>query len=186
MYWNKNKKKYIAVIFGGILILVILCLGDYGIRYYNAPIEKDYKYIGTGMLVHLSDFTNGELVSVEMRGKTAHYIWGNQEDYIQGNVWVNGEKIFGKDDMEIVGLFINAEPYYSCITSTEKNNLGNMFIISKDLQTILCGVTIDEEEFLLVTPAEDGTTANNMIKTAEKQSQAFSQWLSNARRGIKD
>lgn len=72
------------------------------------------------MLVRLSDFTNGELVSVEMRGKTAHYIWGNQEDYIQGNVWVNGEKIFGKDDMEIVGLFINAEPYYSCITSTEK------------------------------------------------------------------
>ena len=64
------------------------------------------------MLVHLSDFTNGELVSVEMRGKTAHYIWGNQEDYIQGNVWLNGEKIFGKDDMEIVGLFINAEPYY--------------------------------------------------------------------------
>ena len=88
--------------------------------------------------------------------------------------------------MEIVGLFINAEPYYSCITSTEKNNLGNMFIISKDLQTILCGVTIDEEEFLLVTPAEDGTTANNMIKTAENQSQAFSQWLSNARRGITD
>mgnify|MGYP000126802805 FL=1 len=34
------------------------------------------------------------------------------EDYIQGNVWLNGEKIFGKDDMEIVGLFINAEPYY--------------------------------------------------------------------------
>ena len=112
LYWNKNKKKYIVIIFGGILILVILCLGDYGIRYYNAPIEKDYKYIGTGMLVHLSDFTNGELVSVEMRRKTAYYIWGNQEDYIQGNVWLNGEKIFGKDDMEIVGLFINAEPYY--------------------------------------------------------------------------
>ena len=112
MYWNKNKKKYIVIIFGGILILVILCLGDYGIRYYNAPIEKDYKYIGTGMLVHLSDFTNGELVSVEMRRKTAYYIWGNQEDYIQGSVWLNGEKIFGKDDMEIVGLFINAEPYY--------------------------------------------------------------------------
>ena len=126
MYWNKNKKKYIVIIFGGILILVILCLGDYGIRYYNAPIEKDYKYIGTGMLVHLSDFTNGELVSVEMRRKTAYYIWGNQEDYIQGNVWLNGEKIFGKDDMEIVGLFINAEPYYSCITSTEKNNLHDM------------------------------------------------------------
>ena len=63
---------------------MILCLGDYGIRYYNAPIEKDYKYIGTGMLVRLSDFTNGELVSVEMRGKTAHYIWGNQEDYLNG------------------------------------------------------------------------------------------------------
>ena len=59
--------------------------------------------------------------------------------------------------------------YYSCITSTEKNNLGNMFIISKDLQTILCGVTIDEEEFLLVTPAEDGTTANNMKNNMGKK-----------------
>lgn len=186
MDWNKNKKKYIAVIAGGILIFVILCIGDYGIRYYNTPIQKDYEYIGTGMLVHLSDFTNGELVSVEMRGKTAHYIWGNQEDYIQGNVWINGEKIFGKDDMEVVGLFIDAEPYYSCITSIEENTPGNMFIISKDLKTILCGVVINEEEFLLVTPAEDGTTANNMIKTAEKQSQAFSYWLSDARREITD
>lgn len=42
-----------------------------------------------------------------------------------------------------------------------------MFIISKDLQTILCGVAIDEEEFLLVTPAEDGTTANNMKNNME-------------------
>ena len=86
---------------------MILCLGDYGIRYYNAPIEKDYKYIGTGMLVHLSDFTNGELVSVEMRGKTAHYIWGNQEDYIQGNVWLNGEKIFGKEPKNSPRHFLN-------------------------------------------------------------------------------
>ena len=122
MYWNKNKKKYIAIIFGGILILVILCMGDYGIRYYNAPIEKDYKYIGTGMLVRLSDFTNGELVSVEMRGKTAHYIWGNQEDYIQGNVWLNGEKIFGKDDMEICSLSPKiCKPYYVEWQSTKKS-----------------------------------------------------------------
>jgi hypothetical protein len=29
-----------------------------------------------------------------------------------------------------------------------------MFLISKDLKTVLCGVKIEEEEFLLVVPAE--------------------------------
>ena len=48
-----------------------------------------------------------------------------------------------------------------------------MFIISKDLQTILCEVTINEEEFLLVTPAEDGTTANNMIKKPKNSPRHF-------------
>ena len=86
MYWNKNKKKYIAIIFGGILILVILCMGDYGIRYYNAPIEKDYKYIGTGMLVRLSDFTNDELVSVEMRAKTAHYLQRSANHFMWSDI----------------------------------------------------------------------------------------------------
>ena len=52
-----------------------------------------------------------------------------------------------------------------------------MFLISKDLKNVLCGVKIEEEEFLLVVPAEDKATADGMIDNAAKQSQAFSWWL---------
>ena len=52
-----------------------------------------------------------------------------------------------------------------------------MFLISKDLKNVLCGVKIEEEEFLLVVPAEDKATADGLIDNAAKQSQAFSWWL---------
>ena len=52
-----------------------------------------------------------------------------------------------------------------------------MFLISKDLKNVVCGVKIEEEEFLLVVPAEDKATADGMIDNAAKQSQAFSWWL---------
>lgn len=54
---------------------------------------------------------------------------------------------------------------------------GNMFIISKDLKTVLCGVKIKDDELLLVVPAEDKATADRMIDKVTKQSHAFSWWL---------
>ena len=45
----RNKK--LRTVFCGILIFLLvfalLCLGDYGIRYYHTPIKKDYDYTGT-------------------------------------------------------------------------------------------------------------------------------------------
>ena len=87
------------------------------------------------------------------------------------------EKIFGDEEMGFTTLFVKAEPSYSCITTTDGDTAGNMFLISKDLKTVLCGVKIEEEEFLLVVPAEDKATADGMIDNAAKQSQVFSWWL---------
>ncbi len=60
------------------------------------------------------------------------FIWKNQEDYIQGNVWLDGEKIFGDEETGFTTLFVKAEPSYSCITTTDGDTAGNMFLISKD------------------------------------------------------
>ena len=84
----RNKK--LRTVFCGILIFLLVfalfCLGDYGIRYYHTPIKKDYDYTGTGMLVSLTEPDTFEQVSVEIHGKALHYLWGNQEDAIAGNV----------------------------------------------------------------------------------------------------
>ena len=85
----RNKK--LRTVFCGILIFLLVfalfCLGDYGIRYYHTPIKKDYDYTGTGMLVSLTEPDTFEQVSVEIHGKALHYLWGNQEDAIAGNVF---------------------------------------------------------------------------------------------------
>ena len=123
-------------------------------RYYDTPKEETYDYVGSGMLVGLVN-RNLSTGSVEIHAKKSTFIWKNQEDYIQGNVWLDGEKIFGDEEMGFTTLFVKVEPSYSCITTTDGDTSGNMFLISKDLKNVLCGVRIEEEEFLLVVPAED-------------------------------
>ena len=149
MHWSK-KNKGIVIFLIVIVAVVLLCLGDYGLRYYDTPKEETYDYVGSGMLVGLANPQFYQQVPVEIHAKKAHFIWKNQEDYIQGNVWLDGEKIFGDEEMGFTTLFVKAEPSYSCITTTDGDTSGNMFLIS---------------------------TADGMIDNAAKQSQAFSWWL---------
>ena len=157
----RNKK--LRTVFCGILIFLLVfalfCLGDYGIRYYHTPIKKDYDYTGTGMLVSLTEPDTFEQVSVEIHGKALHYLWGNQEDAIAGNVWMNGERLFveGADDMGFYAPFIDEEPYYSCLTES---------------------VLMDGKEFLLIIPAENKSDADRTLKSGLEQSQPLSRWLS--------
>ena len=106
--------------------------------------EETYDYVGSGMLVGLANPQFYQQVPVEIHAKKAHFIWKNQEDYIQGNVWLDGEKIFGDEETGFTTLFVKAEPSYSCITTTDGDTAGNMFLISKDLKTVLCGVKIED------------------------------------------
>lgn len=88
------------------------------------------------MLVSLTEPDTFKQVSVEIHGKALHYLWGNQEDAIAGNVWMNGERLFveGADDMGFYAPFIDEEAYYSCLTESVTNIPGNMFLISRDLK----------------------------------------------------
>ena len=118
------------------------------------------------MLVSLTEPDTFEQVSVEIHGKALHYLWGNQEDAIAGNVWMNGERLFVE------------EPYYSCLTESATNIPGNMFLISRDLKTVFCGVLMDGKEFLLIIPAENKSDADRTLKSGLEQSQPLSRWLS--------
>ena len=164
----RNKK--LRTVFCGILLFLLVfalfCLGDYGIRYYHTPIKKDYDYTGTGMLVSLTEPDTFEQVSVEIHGKALHYLWGNQEDAIAGN------------DMGFYAPFIDEEPYYSCLTESVTNIPGNMFLISRDLKAVFCGVLMDGKEFLLIIPAENKSDADRTLKSGLEQSQPLSRWLS--------
>ena len=75
-------------------------------------------------------------------------------------------------------LFIDEEPYYSCLTESVTNIPGNMFLISRDLKTVFCGVLMDGKEFLLIIPAENKSDADRTLKSGLEQSQPLSRWLS--------
>lgn len=175
MHWSK-KNKGIVIFLIVIVAVVLLCLGDYGLRYYDTPKEETYDYVGSGMLVGLVNPQFYQQVPVEIHAKKAHFIWKIRRIIFREMYgWM--EKDFGDEEMGFTTLFVKAEPSYSCITTTDGDTSGNMFLISKDLKNVLCGVRIEEEEFLLVVPAEDKATADGMIDNAAKQSQAFSWWL---------
>ena len=43
MHWSK-KNKGIVIFLIVIVAVVLLCLGDYGLRYYDTPKEETYDY----------------------------------------------------------------------------------------------------------------------------------------------
>lgn len=74
MHWSK-KNKGIVIFLIVIVAVVLLCLGDYGLRYYDTPKEETYDYVGSGMLVGLANPQFYQQVPVEIHAKKAHFIW---------------------------------------------------------------------------------------------------------------
>ena len=65
MHWSK-KNKGIVIFLIIIVAVVLLCLGDYGLRYYDTPKEETYDYVGSGMLVGLANPQFYQQVPVEI------------------------------------------------------------------------------------------------------------------------
>lgn len=47
------------------------------------------------MLVYNTEPVICEAVNVELKGKTSHYLYKNEADGVQGNIWLNGTPLFG-------------------------------------------------------------------------------------------
>lgn len=194
MCWNKKILRPVIIVIVVIVVTVLLCLLQYAIQYYNEPIKKDIHINDTGILIYNTNPITYEVVDVELKGKEFHYLFNNQEDGIYGNVWID-RTIDGKtdriylfgyengDDKDLDfrgGFYVEFYEKYDDLgwvnisSNSDSETPGNMFLTSKDMQTIICGVDVTEDiadkskenkgtQALLVFHAEDIDTANEII-----------------------
>jgi len=73
----KTAKKGILIVLSVIAITFILCLLQYGIHYYNNPVEKEIHFTASGYIIWNPDNGKGEKVDVEVKGKSLSYIFKN-------------------------------------------------------------------------------------------------------------
>ena len=93
MHWSK-KNKGIVIFLIVIVAVVLLCLGDYRLRYYDTPKEETYDYVGSGMLVGLANPQFYQQVPVEIHAKKAHFIWKKSRGLYSGECMAGWRKDF--------------------------------------------------------------------------------------------
>lgn len=92
MHWSK-KNKGIVIFLIVIVAVVLLCLGDYGLRYYDTPKEETYDYVGSGMLVGLVNPQFYQQVPVEIHAKR-HILSGKSGGLYSGKCMAGWRKDF--------------------------------------------------------------------------------------------
>lgn len=203
MRWN-NIKKTVLTICVIIFVTIFLSILQYVIHYYNHPVTKDFSISTTGCLITNTDPSSYEIVNVYVKGKTLHYVFSNQVDAIQGNVWVNETKVLekSKNNFDFYGEFHEDSPYTCVMIGGDQ--LGNMITVSDDGKTIVCGLTgktnvgrnakmqantqenalesskanvqVDAQA-LLIIPANSYDTACAIIKDVSSNSSQLNSWL---------
>lgn len=200
MYSGRKNKKYIVIIIVVIAIIVIPCMLQYAIQYYFHPIKNKVDISTTGLLIYNEDVYDYEAVQVEIKGGNLNYIYKNNNDGIQGDIWVNGYSIFGngikQDDIYSDlhrGFYseFHSRSNYACtkIYSDNPNHLCEIIAMSKDWNVIVCGVTVnsnisskiegDSEEALLVIAPDNVEEAGIIIEEVAFNSIEMNDWLIN-------
>lgn len=190
MCWIKKMKRVIMIVILFITVVALLCLLQYGIQFYSKPIREYIELNAEAILVYNTEPVNCKSVNVELKGKTFHYLYKNEADGVQGNIWLNGTPLFGYGGADDIGFYLEfyEDLAYPCAWVTGKETPGNMITTSKELETIICGVYVTEDtggktdlpagtQALLVIPAEEIETANTMIRETAAVSQPFADWL---------
>lgn len=191
MCWIKKMKRPVIIAIVFIAAVILLCLLQYGIQFYSTPIKKYIDINATGMLVYNTKPVSYESANVELEGRTFQYLFKNEEDGVEGNVWLNGNGLFGYGGADDIGFYLefHEDLEYTCARIWGKETPGNMFTTSRDLKTFICGVSVTgdtddktdqqaETQALLVIPAEEIDTANAIIRETAAASQPFADWLS--------
>lgn len=187
----KKVIKSIKILLLIILSVFLLCVLQYAIHYYSHPFEKQREtVITTGYLVLDQNARKYEKVDVEIRSEELIYIYGNKDNGIQGDIWVNGQRLFGSIEIGSEGYgFYTAifpeKPEYSVIHFGGAGSICKCMCISPDLNTIVCGINADSSisktiteptEALLIVGAED---KEDVIEQLQKVSThpAMERWL---------
>ena len=185
-------KKTILIMIALIALVAILSLLQYAVHYYSNPAEKDIDITTTGCLLFKDDKRQQKNVLVEIKGKILHYIFHNEEDAVQGDIYVNGFSIFGngrsrdENNFGFYTRFLENSGYAAAETPGD-NNLCKIITVSKNLNTAVCVVDGDAAitgeidsspiEALLVIPADNLDNAESLVKEAVSNSQQFKSWL---------
>ena len=106
------------------------------------------KHIQTkGCLLFGTNFETIEVVDVEIKVQELSYLFGNQEDAVQGTIWVNGQNIFSESADEgepgFYTVFHEGNPDLAVSQIGDMDSKCNRICISKDLKTIVCGLSVD-------------------------------------------
>lgn len=140
------KFKWIIIIGLGV---VALCMMQYVSHYYSHPVEKQREsMITTGYLVLDHNVKKCEKVEVEIRGEELTYIFGNKSNAMQGDIWVNGQRLFGNVEIGSEGYgfyteIIDDEYEYASIGFLDSDVMCKQMCISHDWKTIVCGIVAD-------------------------------------------
>ena len=89
----KTAKKGILIVLSVIAITFILCLLQYGIHYYNNPVEKEIHFTASGYIIWNPDNGKGEKVDVEVKGKSLSYIFKTIRKPYKG-IFLSMDKVF--------------------------------------------------------------------------------------------
>ena len=191
MYWNekmKQKLKVLTVVIIGVIVSVLLW---YGCHFYFNPVEEYRNFTAQGVLIYDTVPADYKNVDVEVNAKTYYYLFGNEPDSIQGNIWMEGKGIFGYGDADEIGFYLefHNNEKYCCAQVRIETTQGCMIAASRELQHIICGITVANEssekqgqkgnrKALLVIPSEDIENAKEIIDEVSAESVPFSKWLS--------
>lgn len=143
-------KKYKKVLIGiGIILFVVIaaCALEYALYYRSHSIIKSKEIQTKGCLLFGTNFETIEVVDVEIKVQELSYLFGNQEDAVQGTIWVNGQNIFSESADEgepgFYTVFHEDTPDLAVSQIGDMDSRCNRICISNDLETIVCGLSVD-------------------------------------------
>lgn len=177
-------------IFGGILAVVILtvllCGIQYMVYFWSHPAKKTANFSDKGCLFS-NEGRSCDVVEVQIERNEFHYVFGNDYDYIEGDIQVGGYRLYTGDTQKGFTVMFSrkSSEQWAVFGSGSSNVAGKILYTVRNGEVYICLVDdmskiSDAEEGskgILIVPAKDRSAAESMIRTAAKNSEDISKWL---------
>lgn len=132
------KRKTLILCCIGVVILVFLIDGF--IRFYCHPIKKEIAFSSRACLFYGTEEDACEIVEISIGGEELSYLFKNEPDAVQGEIWINGYGIFGHGDVQEFDWYLGgmynefpADEEYSYHGSFMKENECISYVVSRGM-----------------------------------------------------
>lgn len=170
----KKIKKWNVILLSILLITLAFCVLEKIIYYCNHPLEKKSIFVTDGFILDAQG--NLRTVEIQVNKVKGHYIYGNKyrDDYLKGDILINGVSInpddSGRSYFYFIGLDRKEFQYHTLRRGSESR--VDDFKIAKDWSKgLICAIweeEVETEDFVLVFPADTEAEAIRMV-TEEKE-----------------